>query len=55
MNQDDKVPERFKKLVPPRGSLAASMLARVIKDLRRRKIKPFYYEARELDVTKNLH
>jgi hypothetical protein len=47
MNKDDKAPEWFKKLIPARGSLAASMLARVIKDLRRRKIKPFYYEARK--------
>jgi hypothetical protein len=47
MNKDDKAPEWFKKLVPARGSLAASELARIIKDLRRRKIKPFYYEGRK--------
>jgi len=41
----EKAPEWFQKLVPPRGSLAASHLAQVIKDLRKRKIKPFYHEA----------
>jgi hypothetical protein len=34
---------RLMAAVPPRGSLAASRLAQIIKDLRKRKIKPFYY------------
>ena len=41
------VPKWFRDIVPPRGSLASSQLAQVIKDLRRRKIEPFYYEARK--------
>jgi len=43
-------PRWFKESVP-RGSLAASKLAQAIKELRRRKVKPFYYEAKKQQET----
>jgi hypothetical protein len=38
------LPYSSKGLVPPRGDLSASRISNLVKNLRNRKIKPFYYQ-----------